>query len=228
MIHLIWATARPDIFLRCHHTKWMETAKNKEAIKTYVIVDSQKHIDHIYNTKISTYYNSKKCNVLLNKSDTRGVAKPTNQAAQQLKTNDGDIIILASDDFEAPQGWDNWLNKIATEHDNKCIWVNDGFKPGGTITIPILTHKCFKSLNQIIYHPSYNHEWSDAELYDVLKEMDRLHDVRSAGVVFQHNHWANGKRKQDSVDGECRKLHHKDRANYMLRKHLTVDGKLKT
>lgn len=227
MIHIIWATARPDIFLRCHHSKWMGTAHDKTQIKTYVIVDSQPELDHIKNSQISEYYSSDLFSICLSKATTRGVAKPTNQLAQSLKTNQGDIIILASDDFEAPRNWDQWLLSKSQIEPDKCLWVNDGFKPGGTITIPILTHNCFVRLNQIIYHPSYNHEWSDAELYDILKDLDLLYDLRFEDMIFQHKHWANGHRKQDGVDGECRKLHNKDRANYMLRKHMTADEKLK-
>lgn len=227
MIHIIWATARPEVFIRCHHNKWIATASQKDQIRTYVVVDHQQHAEFIRQSNVSDYYSSDKCSIAISKATTRGVAKPANQAAQSIESEDGDIIILASDDFEAPLNWDTWLLERAKEEDSKCLWVNDGFKPGGTVTIPILTHKCFKRLNKIIYHPSYNHEWSDAELYDILKELDLLYDLRSRDKIFQHKHWANGLRKQDGVDGECRKLHNKDRANYMLRKHMTIEQKLK-
>ena len=230
MIYVLWPTARPEVFINRHYNDWL--CKADSYFKTIVVVDSNQDKQSIRNTKLKPlkisedYY--QKCEILISDAKTPGVAKPCHLAARHISTKPDDIIILASDDFSAPPHWDTWIKEQGKDYKG-CLWVNDGFKPGGTITIPILTHDCLETLNRTIYHPSYNHEWSDAELYDILKELELLKDLRPApNLIFKHNHWACGDRKQDEVDLKCRKMHNIDQRNYMLRKHLSIKEKLQS
>lgn len=46
MIHILWATIRPDEFIK-KHTEWIKRSDNKEKIKTYVTVNWIEHADKL-------------------------------------------------------------------------------------------------------------------------------------------------------------------------------------
>jgi hypothetical protein len=140
---------------------------------------------------------------------------------------DEDIVILASDDFYAPKGWDQWLVKAFTKP-IEAIRVNDGYTPLDNITIPIMTMGCLKRLNRIIYHTSYHHSYSDTELFYNLKELGLLTDLWNDSPVFEHKNWANNKRPMDDADKTLRgQILHADSNNYNIRMSISVEDRLK-
>ena len=139
---------------------------------------------------------------------------------------DKDIVILASDDFYAPKGWDTWLLKTFSKS-IEAIRVNDGYTPLDNITIPIMTMGCLKAINRIIYHTSYTHSYSDTELFYNLKELGFLTDKWKDSPVFEHKNWANNKRKMDEVDKDLRgALLQKDSDNWQSRSRMPAEKRM--
>src|SRR5690606_7589151 len=104
--------------------------------------------------------------------------------------------------------------------------VNDGHQYGGCVTIPILSFECLLKLNRVIYHPSYNHQYSDAEFFNNIHQMNLVKDVRNGPIMFEHRHWACSKRGIDSIDTIINAYSAKDRTNYRNRLAISVQERL--
>ena len=106
MIHILWATIRPQQFKKMH-SEWIKRADNPLNIQTYVAVNWEQHAkelkDYLKNNFLITLNTNK-----------IGVCYPSYQLSSNLgikmgKCEDNDIVVFASDDFMAPQGWDTYL-----------------------------------------------------------------------------------------------------------------------
>lgn len=151
------------------------------------------------------------------------------------KCEDSDIIIFASDDFMAPQGWDTYLIDKLKDKGDVALMVRDGYQlPDSSnmlhpaITIPIMTYGCLNKLNMTIYHPAYNHMFSDCELYNNLKDLNLLYDDRlNDETIFEHLHYAAGKRGADQADQAYNSKWVEDEVTWNKRKLMTVEERLK-
>lgn len=204
MIHILWCTIRPPQF-QAMHSEWIKRSNNPQNIKTYVAVNWQEHADYL-----KTYLANDTC--IITSTNQIGVCYPSYQLSKRLGKEfgeilDDDIVIFASDDFLAPQDWDTYLiNKLKGKTAN--LFVRDGYQlPDSSnmqypcITIPIMTYGCLKKMNNVIYHPAYNHMYSDCELYLTLKDLNLLYDDRgNDNTIFEHLHHASGKRPADQAD----------------------------
>jgi hypothetical protein len=95
------------------------------------------------------------------------------------------------------------------------------------ITIPIMTYGCLKKLNMTIYHPAYNHMFSDCELYNNLKDLELLYDDRiNDTTVFEHLHYAAGKRNADQADQAYNAKWSEDEVTWNKRKLLPVEKRI--
>jgi hypothetical protein len=135
----------------------------------------------------------------------------------------------------APQGWDTYLiNKLNGKGD-VGLMVRDGYQlPDSSnmlypaITIPIMTYGCLKKLNMTIYHPAYNHMFSDCELYNNLKDLGLLYDDRKNDTtVFEHLHHAAGKRNADGADQAYNAKWKDDEITWNKRKLLPLEERIK-
>jgi len=147
-----------------------------------------------------------------------------------LETVDGpnsDIVILASDDFYVPKGWDKWIVSALTKS-VEALRVNDGYTPLDNITIPIMTMGCLKKINRMLYHTSYHHSYSDTELFYNLKQLGYLTDLWNSSPMFEHKNWANNKRPMDSIDKALRgEILEADSNNYNKRMAMPVKERIK-
>ena len=231
-IHILWATLRPEVFKNAH-TEWIKRADNPENIKTYVAVNWKEHAD-----QLREYLNK---NYLITVNTNKiGVCFPSYELSSKLGikmgvANDNDIVVFASDDFMAPQGWDTYLiNKLNGKGD-VGLMVRDGYQlPDSSnmlhaaITIPIMTYGCLKKLNMTIYHPVYNHMFSDCELYNNLKDLGLLYDDRiNDTTIFEHLHHAAGKRNADGADQAYNAKWKDDEITWNNRKLLPVEERIK-
>ena len=231
MIHILWCTLRPAQFKEMH-SEWIKRANNPENIQTYVAVNWEQHADELKE------YLSKNYLITLN-TNKIGVCYPSHQLSSNLgikmgQCKDDDIVVFASDDFMAPQGWDTYLiNKFENKGD-VGLMVRDGYQlPDSTnmlhpaITIPIMTYGCLKKLNMTIYHPAYNHMFSDCELYMNLKDLGLLYDDRiNDETTFEHLHYAAGKRQADGADQAYNAKWGEDDITWNKRKLMEVEKRI--
>lgn len=231
MIHILWATIRPQQFKEMH-SEWIKRADNPENIQTYVAVNWVEHANELRD------YLKKNYLITLN-TNRIGVCYPSYQLSSNLGVKMGqckedDIVILASDDFMAPEGWDSYLvNKLEGKGD-VCLMCLDGYQlPDSSnmlhpaITIPIMTYGCLKKLNMIIYHPAYSHMFSDCELYNTVKDLNMLYDDRmNDNTIFEHLHYAAGKRKADSADQAYNAKWKEDEITWNQRKLMPVEKRI--
>lgn len=227
MIHILWCTIRPTYFTSVH-PRWIINAENKSNIKTYVCVNTQDQYDYIrkYDEKIDIEISDDPNRI--------GVCYPSYLLSSKLKGDKNDIVVFASDDFVPPIKWDTYLiNKL--DGKDGCLMVRDGYQlPDSSnmqypaITIPIMTFSCLERLNKIIYNPSYNHMYSDCELYLNLKELGLLIDDRINDItVFEHHHYAAGKRQPDFNDQNYNKKWKDDESKWNIRKNMKVEERIK-
>lgn len=199
MIHILWATVRPELFLNMYKL-WLERASNRNII-THIAVNTQADANIVKKVL------GKDDEVIIVETDRKGVCYPSYMLSSKLEADKNDVVIFASDDFLPPYGWDHYLSDKLRDKEG-CLMVRDGYQlPDSSnmlhpcITIPIMTFGCLEKLNKVIYHPAYHHMHSDAELYLNLKELGLLIDERLTDTtVFEHHHWAAGKRNPDQND----------------------------
>lgn len=231
MIHILWCTLRPVQFKHAH-SEWIRRAENPDSIQTYVAVNWKEHADELREYLGRNYL------ITLN-TDRIGVCYPSYQLSSNLgikmgKCEDSDIVIFASDDFLPPQGWDTYLKKKLEGMGDVSLMVRDGYQlPDSSnmlhaaITIPIMTYGCLKKLNMVIYHPSYSHMFSDCELYNNLKDLGLLYDDRlNDETVFEHLHYAAGKRNADQADRAYNAKWAEDDKTWQKRRLMSVEKRL--
>jgi hypothetical protein len=231
MIHILWCTLRPQQFIQMHQ-EWIRRSDNPSEIKTYVAVNWEQHKSELENYLKSEYL------VSLN-TDRIGVCYPSYMLSSNLgkefgECKDEDIVVFASDDFLAPQGWDTYLKSKLKEKGDVGLMVRDGYqKPDSSnmltpvVTIPIMTFGCLRKLNGIIYHPAYNHMFSDGELYLNLKDLGLLFDDRlNDEMTFEHLHYAAGKRSADQADKAYNSKWKDDEITWNKRKSMSVQERI--
>ena len=231
MIHILWCTLRTSQFQHAH-AEWIKRADNPENIQTYVAVNWKEHADQLREYLKKNY-------IITVNTNNIGVCYPAYQLTSKIGiemgiAKDDDIVVFDSDDFMAPQGWDTYLiNKLSGRDD--ALFVRDGYQlPDSSnmlhpaITIPIMTYGCLKKMNMIIYHPAYSHMFSDCELYDNLKDMNLLYDDRlNDDTVFEHLHYAAGKRQVDQADQAYNNKWKEDELTWNKRKLMSVEERIK-
>ncbi len=221
MIHILWPTARLEV-MRASVANWRRSATSGAAISLTIAVNTDDEALTIRN-----WQNFPACNVIVTGTHRLGPVWPVFQLCKQLVAEDDDIVILGTDDFLPPLGWDQFIfNRL-----NYCgaLVVNDGIKTKGRLmTLPIMTYSCLLKINRLIVHPDYGWHFADAELYENLDALGLLKDARGPGdPVFEHQHWTKGKRKKDEIDQIARKTHSKDKLAFTRRMQMTIEERLK-
>ncbi len=213
MIYILWSTARPDVFEKSHKV-WIEKATNPRNISTKVAVDSQKDRSLLLGYDVSVVNNPR-----------HGITTPLYHLTKNLRAEPKDIIVVASDDFFPPDNWDQYLTAKLDNFDG-ALWVNDGHGKK-IISIPIMTFSCLQWLNKIIYHPIYNHMFSDQELWDILYEHKKLRDCRTDVKQFTHQHPTFTGQEYDEVNVKANEKFKDNKLIYNSRKPLLLENKLK-
>lgn len=217
MIFILWATCRPNTFKKTHQ-HWIKNARNPANIKTYVAVDTEEEKASLPNF-----------NVMVTGSESKGVCFPCYCLSRNLIADDRDIVVFASDDFFPPYGWDKMIQGLIGREE--CVLVlNDGIQkfPSEVVTLPIMTYGALKKMNYVIYHPAYQHMYSDVELYLTAKKLGFLKDVRRTfHTVFTHKHYVCRKRAKDSVDLRLDSTYSSGKIIFETRKALSLEEVLK-
>lgn len=232
MIHILWCTLRPTQF-KDMHSEWIKRSDNSDNIQTYVAVNWKEQADELRDYLKSNF-------LITVNTDKIGVCYPSYQLSSILgdkmgEAKEDDIIVFASDDFIPPQGWDTYLINKLKDKGDVGLFVRDGYQlPDSSnmlhpaITIPIITYGCLLKMNRTIYHPAYNHMFSDCELYDNLKDLGMLYDDRiNDDTMFEHLHYAAGKRKADQADQAYNAKWKEDELTWNKRKLMSVEERIK-
>ena len=223
-IHILWSTIRPETFNEVYKY-WMDNCSDTSKIVPHVLVDTED--DKLKITEVPQE------SIIVEKPRFKGVAYPSYVLSSSLKSKivaDDDIVIFASDDFFPMNNWDEALYSEFTVFDGSLV-VNDkcGEQNKNIVTIPMLSYSALKQLNHVIYHPVYNHCWSDNEFHDVCIQLGILKDISTSNpdVYFEHRHYANGLRVQDDSDKNNSVTNHTGHNIWKIRKPLSVSEKLK-
>ena len=220
-IQILWPTVRPSMMdATCN--RWYDAVSGKVPINLTVGVSTEEMAAELKPQLPGA-------SIIVTGTDRPGPVWAVHRLASTVRElNDQDIIIVATDDFDAPWHWDLFL---AERMKNFCgaLLIKDGVrKPGDRVmAMPIMTYGCFVKLNRIIVHPDYTWHYSDAELYENLSALGMLHPAQGEShPVFQHNHWTIGKRPRDSVDKLARRMHVRDRNTFQRRMKMSVQERL--
>ena len=109
-----------------------------------------------------------------------------------------------------------------------CYWLDNYNKTFNDKMIPVLTYGCLKKMNMVIYHPAYNHMYSDCELYLNLKELNLLYDDRlNDETIFEHRHFITGKRQADQADQIYYSKWQQDEITWKKRLLMTAEERIK-
>jgi hypothetical protein len=212
---ILWPTIRPKI-MKEQYKLWLQI-DNPTKIDITIAVNTQEQADQLIEFD----------NIIICGDDKKGVTHAATKLSQNVKALPGDIIILASDDFYPPKDWDKLL-RPHFDNFHGCIRVNDTGDRERVITIPIMDYYCLTRLNNIIYHPSYIHLYSDNELYDNVESLGLLKDkCEDNELIFKHKHWYDGQREHDDNDIFFLSCQERDRKNYIERVNCTLQEKLK-
>ena len=82
-------------------------------------------------------------------------------------------------------------------------------------------------MDGVIYHPAYNHMFSDCELYNNLKDLNLLYDDRlNDETTFEHLHYAAGKREADQADQAYNAKWGEDDTTWKKRQSMTAEERI--
>ena len=114
---------------------------------------------------------------------------------------DGDIGMIASDDFVLPINWDLLLENAILKSkfkisDEFVVAVYDGKQPR-MITFPIFSKNWYLRFNYI-YYPEYESMYCDEDLTNVAYTLNKV--IEAKHILFEHKHWSFNKRTKDKVD----------------------------
>lgn len=213
-IHLLYPTARPDKFRETIQF-WLDNAISPENICVRVAVDSQEHCE-----RLSEY------DVIVVNNPRCGITTPLLALSHTINCdNHDDIIVVPSDDFFCPPAWDIYLLEKHSETNYEVLQVNDAHQHP-LITMPVLTYNTLLKLGRVVYHPVYNHMFSDQEAYDVAKELNILTVAEKSEPIFEHKNPMYGGKKDD-VNRAVNAGYYDMKKIYQSRKGMNVYDKIK-
>jgi len=220
-IYFLWATVRPEM-VKATYPIWA----NRRVLGTPIITKIAT-LNDVMKAQIDAL-NIPNCDVKV-VNDKEGYNHAVTVLSKELEANDDDIIITVCDDFDAPQGWDKFvLDKF--ENFDGALFLDDGYqniliKEGCMcITIACLTFSTLKKLNKIIFHPSYNHFFSDTEAFVNFKQLGILWDTRDTdNMCFRH---ARDRKPYDDYDRRNSEWWGIDNANYLKRLQMSLEERL--
>lgn len=163
---------------------YQEWVKNADNDFEYVI-----SIDNSDPTQTQYYRLFEDCNLIINPNNS--IVGAVNMGAKEVT---GDIIVVMSDDFGCPQGWDTIITQAMPLDRPAVIQVRDTIQDE-IVTLPIINRMMYEKLGWI-YFPRYFSMFADNDLTESAKVHGELIKL---DVVFEHRHWLNGKSPNDAT-----------------------------
>ncbi len=122
----------------------------------------------------------------------RNSVSACNQAARVAT---GDLLIMVSDDFGCPEGWDDALVSAMGDRRDVAIFVDDGIG-AKTMTLPIIDRAFYERLGYVLF-PGYRHMFCDNELEEVARRLGKL--IEATQLKFPHRHYIVGAAPYDEM-----------------------------
>lgn len=164
------------------HAKWMSLADDFMHLEYILSVDKDDTFDYK-----KTFWQA---NVVRN--DNKTAIEAINFAAKKAK---GDVLIVVSDDTDAPENWDTLLCEALTGKSDFVAKVDDGIQPT-LVTMPIMDRKYYKRYGYI-YNPLYDHLFVDQELTAVAIMTGKYIKLP---LTFPHLHYTTGATQRDALN----------------------------
>ena len=180
--------------IRAHQafSDWMFKASGKHDIEWIVSIDNDDQQADEYRLRFNPFSAS------IIHHNNRSLVDAVNRAAQVAT---GELLVVVSDDFTCPEGWDDSLAKLSKE-EPCAIWVNDGYSypkappDNRLLTLPILNQAAYKKLGYV-YYPGYFSMFVDNDLFEVCDVNGWI--VDAGHLLFTHNHPSIGLNPEDST-----------------------------
>ena len=118
--------------------------------------------------------------------------KACNQAALVAT---GDLLIMVSDDFGCPKGWDDALVSAVGDRRDVAVFVDDGIG-AKTMTLPIVDRAFYQRTGYVLF-PGYRHMFCDNDLEEVSRRLGKLIDAKH--LLFPHRHYIIGAAAYDKT-----------------------------
>ena len=109
---------------------------------------------------------------------------PVEAVERAARVTAGRILIVVSDDFGCPPGWDELLLAVSDGHTGFGVLVHDGMD-ARIMTLPIIDRAMYERLGHL-YCPRYQSMFVDDDLTEAVRRFGHLVDARH--LLFPHRH----------------------------------------
>lgn len=107
----------------------------------------------------------------------------------------GDLLVIVSDDFGCPPGWDDALALAVGDQRDVAVLIDDGLG-ARTMTLPIVGRTFYQRTGYLLF-PGYIHLFSDNDLEEAARRLGKLIDARH--LLFPHRHYTAGASPHDET-----------------------------
>lgn len=174
---------------------WMSRAAHPENIEHILSLDFSDPTNEQYEIGADGRHESfgENSKTIIDHNDC--VVEATNQAARIAK---GDVLVYMSDDFVAPEGWDEKILSGMPKDRPSLLKVNDNLQPfeKDVLTIPIMNRLLYDRLGYF-WNPIFRSMFVDQDLYHVCKNNNWM--AFAPDLIFPHEHYSIGKADRDST-----------------------------
>lgn len=197
-------------------TKWKNNASGLHKIEHILSLDYTDN--ELHNYKLLSY--SDWTQIIIR--DNKNCVQATNNAASACH---GDILVMLSDDFDCPKGWDNCIINAFAEMGDRHGYVLktfDGLQKW-IVTLAIMDRAYFE-MNGYFYNPIYQHMFCDTALTHKAELQGRL--IFRNDLVFKHNHYSQGHGKEDETHRRANATWNHGEAAYLneVRNWFGIEG----
>lgn len=190
-----------------HPTRGRKQQALKTMSKWLFNADKPYDIEYIFSTDIDDtdkwtsrvdilpnfmYNSSQIMHIEVLKNNNKSAIEAINFAAARCS---GNLIIVVSDDFDAPEHWDTLLLQALEGKSDFCAKTDDGLQ-NTLITMPIMD-RIYYERYEYVYHPDFLHMHADEELTCVALMTGKYIKIP---LLFPHNHYSTGKIEIDDIN----------------------------
>lgn len=171
---------------------WMRNSYNAENIEYIFSVDTTDIQEWCSRIEFFPYvFNNYLYSASVLKSDNKSAIEAINNAT---KIATGDLLVIISDDFDAPEHWDTLLIEALGGKSDFCAKTDDGLQPT-LITMPVMDRIYYERYGYV-YFEGYRHLFADQELTAVAMMTGKYIKL---DLSFPHLHYSTGKSPKDEI-----------------------------